>query len=130
MRDLAARLGVEARVRFLGRVTREEMLALYANAAAVCFTPLDEDYGYVSLEAMLSSKPVITCHDSGGPLEFVQDGETGHVVAPDPEAIAAAVSTLLAQPSRAARMGRAGRARYAKLVPGWNHVVDMLLAGR
>jgi glycosyltransferase involved in cell wall biosynthesis len=128
MRDLAAKLGVEDRVRFLGRVTREEMLALYANATAVCFTPLDEDYGYVTLEAMLSSKPVVTCSDSGGPLEFVADGETGHVVAPDPGEIARAVGNLMAQPSRAQRMGRAGRARYGKLVPGWDHVVDTLLA--
>jgi glycosyltransferase involved in cell wall biosynthesis len=130
MRALAAKLGVVDRVRFLGRVTREEMLGLYANATAVCFTPLDEDYGYVTLEAMLSSKPVITCTDSGGPLEFVEEGETGHVVAPDPEEIARVLGTLMAQPSRAARMGRAARVRYGKLVPGWNQVVDTLLAGR
>lgn len=127
MKELAHDLGVESRVRFLGRVTRDEMLALYANATAVCFTPLDEDYGYVTLEAMLSSKPVITCTDSGGPLEFVVHGETGHVVAPDPVEIARAMAAVLAAPSRAASMGRAGRARYAQLVPGWDRVVDTLL---
>jgi glycosyltransferase involved in cell wall biosynthesis len=64
MRQLAAKVGVHDRVRFLGSVTREELLALYANAAAT---------------AMLSSKPVTTCSDSGGPLEFVLHGETGVV---------------------------------------------------
>lgn len=127
LRDLAESLGLGERIRFVGRVTREEMLALYANASAVCFTPLDEDYGYVTLEAMLSSKPVITCSDSGGPLEFVEEGETGHVVSPEPEAIAAAIDGLLAQPAKAARMGRAGRARYAKLVSDWDAVVERLL---
>ncbi|HET7546295.1 MAG TPA: glycosyltransferase family 4 protein, partial [Usitatibacter sp.] len=77
VRELAERLGVADRVRFLGRVGSEELLALYASATAICFPPRDEDYGYVTLEAMLSSKPVITCTDSGGPLEFVVDGETG-----------------------------------------------------
>lgn len=127
LKELAASLGLDARVRFVGRVAREEMLALYANAAAVCFTPHDEDYGYVTLEAMLASKPVITCSDSGGPLEFVLDGETGCVVPPEPAAVAAAIDALLAQPAKAARMGRAGRARYAELVPGWDAVVDKLL---
>jgi glycosyltransferase involved in cell wall biosynthesis len=128
MRELAAGLGIEDRVRFLGRVSREELLALYANAAAVCFPPLDEDLGYVTMEAMLSSKPVITCTDSGGPLEFVVDRETGWVVEPRPEEIARAIDAALAEPSRAAAMGRAGRALYSKRVPTWDHVVDTLLA--
>lgn len=128
MKKLAGDLGLGDRVRFVGRVARDEMLSLYAHASAVCFPPFDEDYGYVTLEAMLSSKPVVTCSDSGGTLEFVVDGETGHVTEPRPEALAAAFEALLANPARAARMGRAGRARYADLVPGWDKVVDTLLA--
>jgi glycosyltransferase involved in cell wall biosynthesis len=128
LRELAATLGVADRVRFMGRVTREEMLALYAGATAVCFTPLDEDYGYVTLEAMLSSKPVVTCTDSGGPLEFVVPGETGEVVAPEPAEVARAIDALLADPARAARLGRAGREHYQRLVSGWEPVVGKLLA--
>lgn len=127
LRELAEALGVADRVRFIGRASAIELLALYANATAVCFTPLDEDYGYVTLEAMLSGKPVITCTDSGGPLEFVADGETGQVVAPEPASVAAAIDAMLSHPARAARMGRAGKARYAELVPGWDTVVDKLL---
>ena len=127
-RELAQSLGVAGRVRFLGRTTDAELLALYANAAAVCFPTRDEDYGYVTLEAMLSSKPVVVCGDAGGPLEFVVDGETGHVVAAQPDEVARAFDALAAQPARAARMGRAGRARYRELVPGWESVVQALLA--
>jgi glycosyltransferase involved in cell wall biosynthesis len=126
-RKLAEELGVGDRVRFMGAISREELIALYANATAVCFPPLDEDYGYVTLEAMLSSKPLVTCTDSGGPLEFVVDGETGHVVAPEPEALAHALDTLLSQPARAVRLGRAGRARYDELIPDWACVVETLL---
>ena len=79
---------------------------------------------------MLSSKPVITCADSGGPLEFVLDGETGLVVAPQPTALAGAVDALLSGLTPAARLGRAGKARYQKLVTGWDCVFDMLLAER
>ena len=127
LRALAAELGVEGRVRFLGRVSREELLALYAHAAAVCFPPLDEDLGYVTMEAMLSSKPVITCTDSGGPLELVADGETGYVVAPQPSDLARAIERVFAEPARAAAMGRAGRALYARRIPTWDTVVDTLL---
>jgi glycosyltransferase involved in cell wall biosynthesis len=125
---LAEQLGVGDRVRFLGKVSREELLALYAHATVVCFPAYDEDLGYVTLEAMLSSKPVITCRDSGGPLEFVVPGETGWVVEPEPATIASALAEAFARPGAAAAMGRAGRERYAKLVPGWDHVVDKLLA--
>lgn len=128
MRELAAKLGVADRVRFAGRVDGDELAALYANASAVVFTPLDEDLGYITLEAMLSGKPVITCTDSGGPLEFVVDGETGRIVPPTPEAVAEAVSGYFAQTSLAARQGRAGKARYGKIIPGWGSVVDRLLA--
>lgn len=126
--QLADELGIADRVRFLGNVSRAEMISLYAHAAAVFFGPLDEDYGYVTLEAMLSGKPVITCTDSGGPLEFVVDGETGFVCAPNPEAIAGALAAIAADPPRAAAIGRAGRARYDAMNIGWNGVVQALLS--
>lgn len=129
LEELARELGITDRVRFLGEISRSEMIALYAHAAGVFFGPLDEDYGYVTLEAMLSSKPVITCTDSGGPLEFVIDGETGLVTAPTPEAVAEALVRIVDDPGRAAEMGRAGRARYLDLEIGWQPVVDQLLAG-
>ena len=56
--------------------------------------PWDEDYGYVSLEAMLSSKAVVTCSDSGGPLEFVEDRLNGLVCEPGPAAVAELAAEL------------------------------------
>jgi len=63
--------GLSDRVRLIGLISQEELLAFYANCLAVFFGPFEEDYGYITLEAMLSAKPVITCNDSGGPLEFI-----------------------------------------------------------
>ena len=55
----------------------ERLIELYANALAVVYAPIDEDYGYVTLQAFLAGKPVITSSDSGGVLEWVEDGVTG-----------------------------------------------------
>lgn len=125
---LAGELGVEARVRFVGRVEPDELIAWYANCLAVFFGPHDEDYGFVTLEAMLSSKPVLTCSDSGGSLEFVHDEETGFVCAPDPAVIASRIDWLWANRGVARELGRAGRSRYESLGISWNAVLDRLLA--
>ncbi len=124
----AEALGLGERVRFLGSVSRQRLIELYAHARAVYFGPFDEDYGYITLEAMLASKPVITCTDSGGPLEFVVDGETGVVVAPDPRAIAGALEQVMGDAPRARQMGQNGLARYRGLDISWHTVVETLLA--
>lgn len=123
-----AQHGLEHRVRLLGHLTEAEKFAFYAHALGVFFAPFDEDYGYITLEAMLSSKPVLTCTDSGGPLGFVVDGETGFVLPPAPEAIAAAIDRLYAGPDAAQRMGRAGRDHYLGLGISWARTVERLLA--
>ena len=61
---LAHRLGVEGRVEWRGFVDQAEMISLYANARGVVFTPVDEDLGYIALEAMLAGKPLVTLSDS------------------------------------------------------------------
>jgi glycosyltransferase involved in cell wall biosynthesis len=76
---------------------------------------------------MLSSKPVITCADSGGPLEFVVDRQTGLVAAPTPESLARAMDALWADRRGAAAKGEAGRARYEGLKISWENVVEKLL---
>lgn len=116
------------RARILGQVSRAELRAFYAHSLGVFFGPRDEDYGYVTLEAMLSSKPVITCTDSGGPLEFVEDAVTGLVVQPDPRAIADAIDRLYANRTFAQQLGRSGRERYEALELSWDRVVEKLLA--
>ena len=123
LRKVAARCGAE--VDFRGAVPDEELLALYAGCGAVLFTPADEDYGYIALEAFLSKKPVVTCTDSGGPLEFVVDGATGRVTAPSGAAVGAAAAELLAAPAEARRMGEAGFEAARGLT--WDAVVDALL---
>ena len=115
------------RVRLLGFLPRDVLAAFYARCLAVYFAPYDEDYGYVTLEAMLSAKPVITCADSGGPLQFVTNNETGLVCEPDPKTVAAAIDQLYRDKHRAIEMGRAGQQRYKDLDISWQKVHEKLL---
>jgi glycosyltransferase involved in cell wall biosynthesis len=128
LREQVDRDGVGDRVRLLGEIGRDEVAAFYANCLAVFYGPRDEDYGYVTLEAMLSSKPVITCTDSGGTLEFVEDHVTGRVIPPDAKALADVIDELHDRQQLAAILGRAGRERYQALGLSWDKVVGALLA--
>lgn len=123
---LIERHGVGERVALIGHVSEAEKRAFYARARAVLFPAFDEDYGYITLEAMLSSKPVVTCTDSGGPLEFVRDGDTGWVEPPDADALAARLDWLADHPREAAETGSRGREAYHRANISWSHVVDVL----
>jgi glycosyltransferase involved in cell wall biosynthesis len=125
--DAIRRLKVEDRVEWLGLISEEQKRELYANCLGVLFPPVDEDYGYITLEAMLSSKPVITCSDSGGPLEFVLGRQTGLVANPTPESLALVMDALWVDRRWAVAMGEAGRARYEDLNISWKNVVEKLL---
>ena len=128
LKTLSQRLQVHKRVEWLGAISEEEKRRFYAHALGVVFPPMDEDYGYVTLEAMLASKPVITCEDSGGPLEFVRDGETGLVCEPTPEKLAATFDHLWENRELAKRWGEAGRACYDRADITWSGVIRHLLS--
>jgi glycosyltransferase involved in cell wall biosynthesis len=113
----------DGRVRFAGRVSGAELADLYARCRAVYYAPVDEDFGMVPFEAFLAEKPVVTTTDAGGPLDVVLDRETGRVVEPTVEAIAAAL-TISREEART--WGRAGKAIAERVT--WDHAVDRLLA--
>jgi glycosyltransferase involved in cell wall biosynthesis len=121
-------LGVADRVELLGFVSADALVDLYAGCRAAYYGPLNEDYGYVTVEAYLSRKPVLTTTDAGGPLEFVTDGESGLVAEPSPEAIADAIDRLWEMPAaRLVEMGESGRRRVEHIT--WDRVIDRLTEG-
>jgi glycosyltransferase involved in cell wall biosynthesis len=122
----AANAGIADRITFLGSVGDEVLIDLYAGALGVVYPPYDEDFGYVTLEAHLARKPVITCTDSGGPNEFVIDGVNGFVCEPHAEALAAAINRLAADRRRAEALGEAGRAVASRIT--WDGVIEQLVA--
>ncbi len=122
---LAASLGLGERVRFLGEIGDDQLIDLYAGALGVVFPPFDEDYGYVTIEAFLAHKPVLTTTDAGGPNEFVVDGVNGCVSAPDPEALGDAMRRLHEDRRRAAAWGDAGYDRARTIT--WDGVIEQLV---
>ena len=74
--------------------------------------------------SLVSGRPVVTTSDAGGPLEFVRDQETGRVCAPEPEAIGRALGELLADSTRARRLGALGRAEISGI--SWDEVIRRL----
>ena len=103
---LIGELDLADRVTLVGPVSQPELLQYLAHCRAVCFPPREEDYGFVTVEAFASRKAVVTCTDSGGPAELVADGVRGFIVAPTPEALAAALRRLMEDSALAETLGR------------------------
>jgi len=122
----AEEAGVRNRVTFAGAVSDNDLVELYRGALGLVYVPFDEDYGLATLEAFLAAKPVITASDSGGTLEFVQNGCNGFVVAAQPDAIAEAVARIDADHGLAASLGGNGR-DMARTI-SWDNVVEQLLS--
>ena len=104
----------------------EALIELYANALMVVYPPYDEDYGYVTLEAFLARKPVVTATNSGGTLEFVEHEVSGLVCDPDAGAFAEAFNAL-SDKARARALGEAGYARACGVT--WDGVIEKLVGG-
>ncbi len=123
LRDLAKE---DSRIEFLGRVDDDRLKALYAGALAVPFLPIREDYGYITIEAFASGKPVITCSDSGEPTFFVKNQLTGLVSEPNPISVCAAFEYLWQHRDAAAQMGKHGRDSISHI--NWSSVAARLLS--
>ena len=113
--SLISRRGLHDRVTLLGRIGDEEMLDYYARCRAVVFPPVQEDYGFVTVEAFASRKAVMTCRDSGGPAELVADGINGYVCEPTAAGLAAALRRLIDDSGLAERLGAAAFESGGKL---------------
>jgi glycosyltransferase involved in cell wall biosynthesis len=105
LRELAGRLGVAGRVRFLGQRTRDELRGDYADADVVVFPAVwEEPWGLVPLEAMARARPVVAT-GRGGSGEYLRDGENALLFeAGDPAALSRAVTRLAGDPGLRERL--------------------------
>ncbi len=115
----------DTRIKFLGFINDSEMVSQYAGALFCPFVPYDEDYGLITVEAMQSSKAVLTTHDSGGVNELVIDGHNGVVVLPEAEAIAEAMKRLIANSERTIEMGLNAKESASSI--NWPNTISGLL---
>lgn len=113
LKHLAAREGVSSRISFVTSCSTAERNKLLSQCLCVIYTPKDEHFGIVPLEAMAAHKPVIACN-SGGPVETVKDAETGFLCDPTPEDFSLAMAKLIQDPQMASRMGGEARKHVAE----------------
>lgn len=107
LQDIAEKCGVSSQVSFLKSPSDSEKQMLFHSCTAVLYTPQNEHFGIVPIEAMLLSRPVIACR-SGGPLETILDGETGFLCEPTAEAFAEKMKLLASDRSLSREIGTAG----------------------
>ena len=119
-------LGLGDRVVLTGPLGDDAMLDHFARCRAVCFPPVLEDYGFVTIEAFSSAKAVVTCRDSGGPAELVANGVNGLVCDPTPESLACALRQLADDSALAERMGQEARRTAERIT--WPDAVRQLTA--
>lgn len=127
LKKLAKRLGVEDRVTLIGQLDRRQVSRLLRSADVAVSVPRYEPFGMVILEAMACGVPVVASA-VGGHLDTVVDGGTGFLVPPDdPEAVAATVSLLGADPSLREQLGSAARERACRNY-SWTAVAEGVLS--
>ncbi len=85
---------LEDRCKLLGFVSDQDLIEYLANARAIYYGPLDEDYGYATVEAFLAKKPVVTCIDSGEVESLVRKTGSGIVCENNAKSISVALDEI------------------------------------
>jgi glycosyltransferase involved in cell wall biosynthesis len=134
LEQLTAQLGLTHRVVFKGYVDRKTIPKYFAACDVFVLASIVEAAGNVLFEAMSAGRPVV-CTDSGGPQEYIRDGETGYVVpVGDVGAFASRIHQLLADPGLQDRLGSearrvtTGEFEYARMVTDLIEVYRELVA--
>lgn len=126
LQRLAQSLNIASRVEFDGFVDDAHMPELYANARAVYYAPVDEDYGFATVEALMSARPVITTDDAGGVLEFIENEHDGWVTRADENEIAQSLAQAFENAEMCRTRGERGRELVREI--SWQRVVEVLTA--
>ncbi|CAH2054679.1 unnamed protein product, partial [Iphiclides podalirius] len=109
--DLAAELDIEDKITFMKSPKDTEKVSLLYHCKALIYTPSNEHFGIVPLEAMYYKKPVIAVN-SGGPTETIVNDVTGYLCEANSEAFARAMCKLIWAPELVEKLGEAGRKRF------------------
>ncbi|WP_412544023.1 glycosyltransferase family 1 protein [Longispora sp. K20-0274] len=111
---------------FLGTRRGADLARIYASLDVFVHTGPHETFCQTVQEALASGVPVVA-PAAGGPLDLVEPGHTGTLVAPSDEgAVTAAVAELVADPTRRLAYGLAAREAVARRT--WGALTDELIA--
>jgi len=127
--DLVTQFGIGPSITFLGTATFDKLVELYYTSIAYVFPSINrlEAFGIVQLEAMVNYTAVVAS-DIPGPNAVMEPGKSGLLVPKqNPEAIADAVNSLLADPEKAKAMGRRGR-ELVETKYNWKNIVKQVIS--
>jgi L-malate glycosyltransferase len=124
IQDLAERLGIASRVKFLGHIDRLSAPEIYRNCSTYCLPSYGEPYATTIIEAMSCGKPIVYTNAGGLPHMVGAEGGIGVEVG-DVKGLSQALCCLLANPSRRADMGEHNRRRVLETMT-WDRVIDQL----
>ncbi|CAM5092010.1 unnamed protein product [Eretmochelys imbricata] len=113
LKTIATKLNISKQVTFVRSFSDEQKISLFNNCVCVLYTPSNEHFGIVPLEAMYMRCPVIAVN-SGGPLESVINNFTGFLCDPLPTQFSEAMEKFVRDPALKNTMGAAGRARVTE----------------
>jgi L-malate glycosyltransferase len=122
--NIASRMRGRAQVRFVGHQSRAGTIALFQSADIYCLPSHGEPYGMTAVEAMSCGKPLVVT-DAGGLGGLVDDEGGLRSPVADPERLADALCTLIADPARRKAMGEHNRSRVLETM-AWDRVIDRL----
>lgn len=108
LQNISEELKISKKVSFFKSVSNDTKMALIKSAAAIIYTPTNEHFGIVPLEAMYMEKPVIAMR-SGGPLETIKDSETGFLCEETADSVADAMLRFIKDHLLSSTMGAVGR---------------------
>lgn len=130
--DLSVKLELDGKITFLKSPTDYQKILLLKACLCLLYTPSNEHFGIVPVEAMYMGKPVIAVNN-GGPTETVVHNQTGILCEATPEAFASALSKLIADKQLAKNLGEAGKQRvistfsFQKFSSSLDNVVNQLM---
>lgn len=127
LKKLVAENYLEKKVVLLGHISQRKKCELLSRSIGCLNVSFGEDYGYVTLESFYSKKPVVTCNDSGGPLEFVENNANGIVCFPEPKDLACAFDKLFTEKEKTKKLGETGYEKLLSLNITWEKVINVLV---
>jgi glycosyltransferase involved in cell wall biosynthesis len=126
LQEYAQQAGIADRCIFEGYVSDERYLELLADARAIYYGPLDEDYGFATIEALLANKPVLTLSDSGEVARIINKTGAGYIAEPNTEELEQCLGKLQSlTDSQIKQLVAEGHSLARKIT--WDNVMNKLV---
>lgn len=109
--NLAQDMRLADRIIFLKSPSDAVKISLLRHCLCLIYTPSNEHFGIVPLEAMYCGKPVVAVNN-GGPKETIENGYNGYLCSAEPEEFANAINQLVVAEEKAKLFGEHGKKRF------------------